>query len=162
MVTSSAPWSAEPCPKKTMTTHIQHSADLILKLYELRRDPALREARHWYSTQFRPTGAAEMVSLYMSGATASANLRMVTSYWEMACAMVNKGAIDQELFAKSNGEFIGFFSIIEPHLEELRAMINEPDLFGEWERVVRATPGAEEKLVARRRLFAQWTEQAKA
>ena len=140
---------------------IQHSADLILKLYELRRDPALREARHWFSTQFRPTSAADMVALYMSGAAPSAHLRMVTSYWEMACAMVNKGAIDQELFAKSNGEFIGLFALIEPHLEELRTIVKEPDLFGEWERVVRATPGAEEKLEARRRLFAQWTETQK-
>lgn len=141
---------------------IHHSADLILKLYELRRDPALREARHWYSTQFRPASASDMMKLFLSGATASAHLRMVTSYWEMACAMVNKGAIDAELFAKSNGEYIGFFSIIEPHLEELRAMINEPDLFGEWERAVRATPGAAEKLAARRQLFEQWTEKPKA
>ena len=143
-------------------SYIQHSADLILKLYELRRDPALREARHWYSTQFRPAKAEEMVALFMSGAAASAHLRMVTSYWEMACAMVNRGAIDAELFAKSNGEFMGFFSILEPHLAELREMINEPDLFGEWERAVRAVPGAAERLEARRALFAQWTEKEKA
>jgi hypothetical protein len=63
---------------------IQYSAELILKLYELRREPALREARHWFSTQFRPTGASDMVALYLSGAAASAHVRMVTSYWEMA------------------------------------------------------------------------------
>lgn len=141
--------------------NIQHSADLILKLYELRRDPELRQARHWFGAQFRPKNAAEMVELYMAGAAASAHLRMVTSYWEMACAMVNYGAIDAGLFQKSNGEFIGFFSIIEPHLEELRALIREPDVFGEWERAVRATPGSTEKLAARRRLFEQWTEKSK-
>ena len=75
---------------------------------------------------------------------------MVTSYWEMACAMVNQGAIDPALFAKSNGEYIGFFSIIEPHLEELRTMIKEPDLFSEWEMVVRATPGSTDRARARR------------
>ena len=139
-------------------TYLQHSADLILKLYELRRDPALREARHWFGTQFRPKSAVEMVGIFMSGAAASAHMRMVTSYWEMACAMVNHGAIDATLFTKSNGEFIGFFSIIEPHLEELRAIINEPDMFSEWERAVRATPGATEKLAARRQLFEKWTE----
>ena len=143
-------------------SYIQHSSDLILKLYELRRDPALREARHWFSTRFRPASAADMVALFMSGAAPSAHLRMVTSYWEMACAMVNHGAIDATLFAKSNGEFIGFFSLIEPHLEELRTIINEPDLFKEWEQAVRSTPGAAEKLAARRQLFEQWTEEPKA
>ena len=137
---------------------IQYSADLILKLYELRRDPALREARHWFGTQFRPTSAVQMVELYLSGAASSAHLRMVTSYWEMACAMVNKGAIDAELFAKSNGEYIGFFAILEPYLAELRNLIQEPDLFSEWEHAVRATHGSAEKMEARRRLFAQWTE----
>jgi hypothetical protein len=40
-------------------------------------------------------------------------------------------------------------------------MIKEPDLFSEWEKVVRATPGSTEKLPARRRLFEQWTEKPK-
>ena len=52
-------------------SYIQHSADLILKLYELRRDPALREARHWFATQFRPANAGDMVALFMSGAAAN-------------------------------------------------------------------------------------------
>jgi hypothetical protein len=139
-------------------SHIQHSADLILKLYELRRDPALREARHWFATKFRPQSAAEMLALHTSSASASAHMRMVTSYWEMACAMVNHGAIDGALFARSTGEYIGFFAQIEPHLEELRAMVGDPDLFKEWEQTVRAAPGAAEKLVALRGLFAGWTE----
>jgi hypothetical protein len=142
-------------------SNIQHSADLILKLYELRREPALREARHWFATQFRPANASEMVAVYLSGASASAHMRMVTSYWEMACAMVNHGAIDAALFAKANSECLGFFSLIEPHLEELRAIIQEPDLFKEWELTVTAIPGAAERMAARRQLFAQWTVPSK-
>jgi hypothetical protein len=136
---------------------IQHSAELILRLYELRRDPELRAARQWFAREFRPSSAQDILSLILSGERASASYRMVTSYWEMAAAMVNRGAIDPELFRESNGEHVGFFSIIEPFLEEFRALTKETAYLVQWEKLVRDTPGAAERLESRRRLFSAWT-----
>jgi hypothetical protein len=136
---------------------IQASADLILRLYELRRDPEMRVARQWFARDFRPESAHQILELLLSGERASANYRMVTSYWDMVAAMVLRGAIDPELFRDTNGEYLGFFSIIEPHLEDFRAITKETDYLKSWETVVRATPGSAERLESRRRLFAAWT-----
>jgi hypothetical protein len=56
-----------------------------------------------------------------------------------------------------SSEFVAFFSLIEPHLDYLRVAAREPDMYKEWEQLVRSTPGAVEKLARRRRLFEQWT-----
>lgn len=136
---------------------MQASADLILRLYELRRDPEMRLARQWFSRDFRPGSARHILELLLSGERASASYRMVTSYWDMVAAMVLRGAIDADLFRDTNGEYLGFFSIVEPHLEEFRAITGESDYLRNWETVVRATPGSAERLESRSRLFAAWT-----
>ena len=138
-------------------SELQTSAELILRLYELRRDPEMRQARQWFAQEFRPSGPQDIMRLFLSGERASAAYRMVTSYWEMVAAMVNRGAIDAELFRDTNGEYIGFFSLLEPHLAELRAMSGETDYLSNWEKLVHTTPGAVERLEARRKLFAAWT-----
>ena len=59
----------------------------ILKLYELRRDEQMRAARQWYFSEFAPTSAMDIVALYRGGERASANFRMVASYWDTACSL---------------------------------------------------------------------------
>lgn len=137
---------------------IQTSAELILRLYEMRRDPELRLARQWFSREFRPKSAQEILGLIVSGERASAAYRMVTSYWDMVAAMVNRGAIDFDLFRETNGEYVAFFSLVEPFLAEFREISGETDYLAHWEKLVRATPGAAAKLEARRRLFESWTQ----
>ena len=102
------------------------SADLILKLYELRRDPTMREARSWI-IGFFPESAAEIMQAMINAET-SAYYRMVTSYWEMAAALVNHGAIDEEMFNDASGEQVMVFSKIEPFLPELREMMGSPKM----------------------------------
>lgn len=139
---------------------LQTSAELILKLYEMRRDPELRLARQWFSREFRPASAQEILGLILSGERSSAEYRMVTTYWDMAAALVNRGAIDADLFRETNTEYIAFFSLIEPYLAEFREMTGEADYLIQWEKLIRATPGALERLEGRRRLFAAWTRKA--
>ena len=126
----------------------------------MRRDPEMRLARQWFSREFRPVSAQEILGLILSGERASAEYRMVTTYWEMAATLVNRGAIDFELFREANTEHIGFFSLIEPFLEDFRAATGETDYLVNWERLVRETPGAMPRLEARRKLFAAWTRKA--
>src|SRR5438093_7015614 len=121
----------------------QEEADLILKLYELRRDATMRNARDWYFRDFNPESLADMNNALFG--EHSGHLRMVMSYWDMAAALVNHGAISIDLFNDTNGEHFGVFSKLEPFLGEMRAAYG-PQLFANLEKLVDATPGGRERV----------------
>ncbi len=120
------------------------SAELILKLYDLRREATMRKARDWFFS-FNPTSAEE-VEKTMMDPEVGAYLRMVLSYWDMAGAMVVSGAIDADLFNKTNGEHIGVFSKIEPFIGELREKWEMPDAFENIEKVIMDRPDGAERV----------------
>lgn len=121
----------------------QEDANLILKLYDLRREATMREARNWFFS-FNPTNAGEYMEAMMGDH--SGHLRMVVSYWEMAATLVNHGAIDEQMFNESNGEHIFIFAKIEPILDELRQQWNQPDMLKNFEALVRRVPNNQEVL----------------
>ena len=123
----------------------QEDANLILKLYDLRREPVMREARNWFFS-FNPTSTAEYMEAMMG--EHSGHLRMVISYWDMAASLVNNGAIDEQMFNDANGEQLFIFAKIEPILEELRQQWNQPDILKHFETLVRRVPENKEKLAA--------------
>ena len=120
----------------------QAEADLILKLYELRREDVMRKAREWFAMEFNPESAADVKNTMFS--EHSGHLRMVMSYWDMAAALVNHGAISLDMFNDTNGEYFIVFSRIEPLLTDLRAMMG-PQFMANLERLVDATPGGRER-----------------
>ena len=128
----------------------------ILKLYELRRDEQMRLARQWYFSNFSPKSAMDIVALFQGGERASANYRMVTSYWDMASSFVLNGAIDEKLFTDANSENVFVYAKIAPFLAEIRQMFTEPDYLINLETLAMKTPNAEAKLEARKRLAAIW------
>jgi hypothetical protein len=83
-------------------THEQ--ANLLLRLYELRRESRMRQARTWFYTQFEANTPQDLASKYPMGSEESASLRMVLSYWDMAAGMVNRGLIDDEMFFENSTE----------------------------------------------------------
>lgn len=125
----------------------QEEAGLILKLYELRRDPTMRKARDWYFMEFHP-GSFEDYNAVLFGEH-SGYLRMVVSYWDMAAALVNTGAISLEMFNETNGEHIGVFSKIEPILNEIRAAYS-PKFARNLEKLIDDTPHGRETVLAMR------------
>ena len=129
---------------------IQDEANLILKLYELRRDPTMRLARDWYFQHFNPESLADMNAAMFS--EHSGHLRMVMSYWEMAATLVNHGAISLELFNDTNGEHIGVFSKLEPLLKEVRAAYG-PQFMANLEKLIDSTPDGREKVAAMRERY---------
>jgi|ERR1022692_2044233 hypothetical protein len=141
----------------------QAEAELILKLYELRREDTMRKARDWYFREFNPESKAD-IDKAMFGEH-SGHLRMVWSYWDMAAALVLHGAISQEFFTDTNGEHLSTFSKIEPFLEEIRAGIG-PQFMGSLEKLVDATPNGRQRVAALRERFkkirATLAQQAKA
>ena len=127
-------------------------ADLILKLYDLRREKVMREARDWWFT-FNPTSIQDVMATMMG--EHSGHMRMVLSYWDMACAMVVSGAIDEELFNTTNGEHMLVYMKIEPVLQELRTMFDNQDFAKSLETVVKRMPNIEARMASMRERFKQ-------
>lgn len=124
------------------------SAQLNLKLFELRREPVLREARAWFTREFNPENFEELSEVVKGERNAS--VRMVLGYWEMAASLVTTGAIDAEAFRAAHGEIFAAFSKIQPFLAQLRAANSEPGLFSHLESVVMGAPDAMAILERRR------------
>src|SRR5579862_2871346 len=118
-------------------------ADLVLKLYELRRDATMRKARDWYFLEFNPENRADFDKAMLG--EHSGHLRMVMSYWDMAAAMVNHGAISIELFNDTNGEHIGVFSKMEKLLNEVRPVYG-PYMLVHLEKLIDDTPGGRQRV----------------
>lgn len=134
----------------------QKDVELLIKLYELRRDDAMRRARAWYFSEFNPQSAKDIGVLLLSGLEASAHYRMVTSYWEMAASFVANGGIDEKMFLDANSEHLGIWSKLEPFIAEMREMFREPDYLVHLEALVMKTPNAKEILERRRAFFQRW------
>ena len=134
-------------------------ADLILKLYDLRREAVMREARNWLFT-FNPTSVQDVMETMVG--EHSGHLRMVISYWDMACAMVTSGAIDEELFNQTNGEHVFVYMKIEPVLQDLRAMFDNQEFLKNLETVVKRIPEIEKKLPAMRERMAKFAQMSAA
>ena len=134
-----------------------HDSLAILKLYELRRDEQMRLARQWFFTEFAPTSAMDIVALYRGGERASANFRMVVSYWDTACSLVLNDGIDRDLFLGANTEHVFIYAKIADYLPEVRELFREPDFLIHLETLVRSLPDFEAKMESRRRLIGIWT-----
>ncbi len=120
------------------------SADLILRLYDLRREATMREARQWMA-YFNPESAQDVLDVLMG--EHSARFRQVMSYWDMAASLVLNGAIDEQMFDDANGEHLFHFAKIEPYLEELRGKLGPASrLVPHLERLVMSKPDAKERL----------------
>ncbi|MBP9664200.1 MAG: hypothetical protein KBD94_06225 [Pyrinomonadaceae bacterium] len=133
------------------------SAELILKLYDLRREEVMRKARDWMFG-FNPT-TVEEYSNTMMNPEVGAYLRMVVSYWDMAATLVNQGAIDAEMFDQTNGEHIMVFAKIEPILADLREMWGMPEALSNLEKVIMASPDGAEKVKKTQEWLKQITAQ---
>lgn len=127
------------------------SAQLNLQLYDLRREPVLREARAWFLAEFNPESLEELISL--ASGERNASFRMVLSYWNMAASLVTTGAIDRDAFLAAQGEIFATFSKIQPFLAEMRSRSKEPELCKHMEAVVMAAPDAEAILTRRREMI---------
>src|ERR1700677_2351514 len=83
-------------------THEQ--ANLLLRLYDLRREPRMREAREWYFGHFKPASVEDAMKICPPNSAENASMRMVITYWDMAAGMANRGLIDEEFFFENTGD----------------------------------------------------------
>jgi len=127
------------------------SAQLILKLYELRREPLLREARTWFVREFNPDTIADVQAVLAS--ERNPHFRMVVGYWDMACSLVVHGAVDRQMFLDANGEIFATFAKVHPLLAEIRQLAQGPGFAKHLEQIVMSVPGVEERLAMLRQRF---------
>ena len=131
----------------------QEDANLILRLYELRREETMRRARWWFIASFDPQSVQDIFDVFAS--EHSANFRMIVSYWDMAATFVNYGAIDEQMFNDINTEHIAIYAKLEPFLAELRAMPGMPPYLylKNLEPLVMRMPDAEARIAMMRRFM---------
>jgi hypothetical protein len=122
-------------------------AELILKLYDLRREAELRKARNWW-LGFWPNSADDILKIATVGSQENAWMRQVGGYWEMAASFVLHGTLSRELFLEGSfsGEMFFVFAKIEPYLKEMREKMQNPKIFGNVEKVIMTSEGGPERL----------------
>ena len=116
-------------------THEQ--ANLLLKLYDLRREARLREARAWFTSNFDAKTPEEVSKKYPMGSEANARFRMVVSYWDMAAGLVNRGLIDDDLFFENAGEAWFVWERLRELVPAMRAASKNPHAWGQLEALVK-------------------------
>jgi hypothetical protein len=122
-------------------------ADLIIKLYDLRREKTMRRARKFFISEFFPKGIDDVKALFADTKHPEYNayFRQMTSYWEMVAAMVNHGAIDRDLFFDANGEFFAVWAKIGDFISDLRGAFG-PHFLINLEKLIATHPHREERL----------------
>ncbi len=112
-------------------------AELLLRLYEIRRDPELRRARKWFLTEQTPKTWDEIQSSYLSHSDEDRWFRMTFSYWEMVATLVNRGVLHDELFFEHTGEDVVTWEKCKPWIAGARAQIR-PGYLANFEKLVTA------------------------
>ncbi len=132
-------------PKKPTTA----DAQLILQLYDLRREGEMRKARNWWAGEFFPQNADDFLKVaWAAGTPENAWLRQVSSYWGMVASFVVTGVLNEELFLKPgvSGEMFLIYAKIHPFLKELREKMNDPNAWKDIETVVTRTKWGRDRL----------------
>ena len=130
----------------------QEDVNIILRLYELRREETMRRARDWFTTEFNPESVQDLLAGMVSS-DESAAYRMVSTYWDMACAFVNHGAVDEQLFNDIHFEHIAVYAKLQPFLAEFRTLTHAPYYLTHLEQLVGRMPDVEERLITMRRFM---------
>ncbi|HYE25213.1 MAG TPA: hypothetical protein VEG32_08450 [Clostridia bacterium] len=115
-------------------------AEIVLKLYDLRRESVMREARAWVVQKFQPQSADDILKVAQAwGTQENAYFRQVTSFWEMAASLVLRGAVNPDLFMDWSGEMVFMFAKFHPFLAEVRERMHQPKWLGRVEEAIQQT-----------------------
>ena len=113
-------------------------ANLILRLFELRREEKLRQARDWFFKNFKVRNMEEFGKLCPHGSQEHAYQRMITSYWDMAASFVTSGVLHEELFAQNSRELLFVWERIRDIVPAVRESYKNPKLSKNLETVAKA------------------------
>ena len=132
-------------PAKPKSSPIQQ-ADLILKLYELRRETVMREARSYVGGEFLPASAEELVAIVTTGGRQGGFVLQVYGYWDMVAAFVRHGALDAAFVYDTCQEMYFQYAKLQPHLAGFRKKMNLPEWMSNLERLVEGSKQGRKRL----------------
>jgi hypothetical protein len=124
-------------------------AQLILQLYDLRREAEMRKARSWWVGEFWPQSADDFMKVAWAMGTPENNwIRQVGGYWSLASSFVLEGALNEDLFLQPafSGEMFLIFAKVHPFLKELRTKLDDPHIFQNIEKVITKTKWGRDRL----------------
>lgn len=106
-----------------------HDAELVLRLYDLRREPVMRESRKAIIAGFMPRSLDDVLAIAKSDHPLNAAFRQTSTYWEMVYGFARHGVVHPEFLLESNGEGLILYARIQPYLEQYRQAMNSPLAF---------------------------------
>jgi hypothetical protein len=112
--------------------------NLILRLYDMRREEKLRAARAWFVTNFKPKTMEDVNKLAAPGSDTNAQFRQAVSYWEMVASFITAGVLNDELFFQSHRELLLFWLRMKPIVNEARVAFKDPSAWKNLEIVAEA------------------------
>lgn len=122
-----------PGPLRACATY--DDVSLVLRLYEIRRESRMREARKWFVKECHAKSLDELDKLCPPGSTENESFRMVTSYWDMCCSFIARGVLEPEIFFESNREALLVWERIKDLLPAIRERYEDPQYLGNIEEV---------------------------
>ncbi len=133
-------------------------ADIVMKLYDLRREAEMRKARNWYAmAQFN--SAEDVMKLSMNfGSQENAWFRQVLTYWENAASLVLRGAVNRELFMDWNGEMIFTYVKLKPFLPEIRKARGTDEVLPSMHKLLNSTPEMRKRVQQLEEQLKKWNE----
>jgi hypothetical protein len=141
---------------QTTSQATYNDAELILKLYDMRREERMRAARAWFIANFAANSLSEALEKYPLGSDHNAYYRMVGTYWDMAASFVVRGILHEELFFENSGEMLFVWERMKNFIADMRNVRKNPMLYRNLEKAAtryiewlnRNSPGAHEGIVA--------------
>lgn len=110
-------------------------AALILKLYEMRREERMRQARAWFTAKLKVKSYDEIIKLAPGGSDENASFRMVTSYWDLVASFITSGVLNKELFFQSGRELLLVYERLREALPSIREFYKDPNYLHHLETV---------------------------
>jgi hypothetical protein len=110
-------------------------ANLILRLYEMRREERMRKARAWFTSHFKVKTWEELQKLAPAGSDENASFRMVVSYWDMVASFVTSGVLHKDLFFQSGREMLLVWERVRDVLPDIRRQYKDPHYWSHLENV---------------------------
>ena len=138
-------------PKQSST----QQAELLLHLYELRRETVMRQARSFVGGPFKPASAEEFIDSIRNGDQQTSYILQVFGYWDMVCAFVVHGTLPEPLVYDTCQEMYFQWAKIQPYIKTFRREMNLPEWMQSIEKVIQGSPKG-------RRRIAQMQASAKA
>ena len=119
----------------TKPTHEQ--AQLHLQVYDLRREARLRQARDWFQQNYYAETLEEAMRVAPMGTEKGTYMGMVMGYWEQACALLNYGLLNEDLFFETSGEFFGVWELLKPVVPQFRKQFKDPNMLANLEKAAK-------------------------